>query len=96
MPWEASDLRETGQAEDDIALFVENFTFKSGTVFKGSALGGGMGLRYDFNFFIFRLDMGLKLHNPQNYLQPGKSPWIYVPGLKWSDVVFNLALGYPF
>ncbi|GAB5557639.1 MAG: BamA/TamA family outer membrane protein [Schleiferiaceae bacterium] len=96
MPWVESDLRETGQSEDDIDLFVENFTFKSGTVFKGSALGGGMGLRYDFNFFIFRLDMGLKLHNPQNYLQPGKSPWIYVPGLKWSDVVFNLALGYPF
>jgi len=96
MPWVADDLRETGQSEEDVDAFIENFTFRTGTVFKGTALGGGLGLRYDFNFFIFRLDMGLKLHNPQNYNTPGKRPWIYVPGLKWDQVVFNLALGYPF
>ena len=28
------------------------------------AIGTGFGLRYDFDFFVFRLDTGFKTYNP--------------------------------
>ncbi|MDX5426633.1 MAG: BamA/TamA family outer membrane protein [Bacteroidota bacterium] len=76
---------------------VEEYTtFNFSTFFKQIAVGPGIGLRYDFSFFVFRLDTGFKLYNPQNILIDGVSPWINVPGLKFKDLSFNFALGYPF
>lgn len=98
MPWTTySDLTTAGELTPQQAqYFQEYLTFRPENILKSTALGAGVGIRYDFNFFIFRLDMGLKIHNPQNYLNPNNGPWLYVPGLKWRDVAFNLALGYPF
>ena len=58
------------------------------------AVGTGFGTRFDFNFFIFRFDMGLKTHDPslprgQRWI-PVNRPW------GWKDVGFNFAIGYPF
>jgi outer membrane protein assembly factor BamA len=58
------------------------------------AVGTGMGLRFDFNYFIFRFDAGLKTHDPslakgERWI-PLNRPWT------WDDVGFNFAIGYPF
>ncbi len=57
-------------------------------------IGGGFGLRFNFSFFILRLDAAVKLRDPS--LEANKR-WVY-PGQKFgiSDVTFNLAIGYPF
>ena len=57
------------------------------------AVGTGMGLRFDFNFFILRLDVGLPLRTP--YTENG-SNWLNSISKSWHDKVFNLAIGYPF
>lgn len=71
------------------------FDFKS--FYKQLAVGSGLGLRLDFDFFIFRLDFGLKLHDPA---MPEGSRWIVKDdklfmfrGHNWA---FNLGIGYPF
>ena len=57
-------------------------------------VGGGAGLRFNFSFFILRLDAAVKLRDPS--LDINKR-WVY-PNQKFGigDVNFNLAIGYPF
>ena len=57
------------------------------------AVGTGMGLRFDFNFFVLRFDVGLPLRTP--YTDNG-SNWLHNISESWHDKVFNLAIGYPF
>jgi outer membrane protein assembly factor BamA len=57
------------------------------------AVGTGIGLRFDFNFFILRLDVGLPLRTP--YAENG-SNWIRSKSEIWNGKVFNFAIGYPF
>jgi outer membrane protein insertion porin family len=61
------------------------------------ALGTGMGLRLDFTFFLLRLDLAFPLFDPRDaagdYFQPVRpldSRW------RRDNLVFNLAIGYPF
>lgn len=55
----------------------------------GVAYGGG--IRADFSFFVLRLDLGLKLHNPA--LSRTES---WRTKITKDDYAFNLAIGYPF
>ena len=55
------------------------------------AIAYGAGLRMDFSFFIFRLDLGAKLFDP---VRIRREQWRVNP--VWSDVAFHLAIGYPF
>lgn len=58
------------------------------------AVGTGVGLRLDVNFFLLRFDLGLKMHDPS---QPEKERFVlfnHNGGFK--DSVFNIAIGYPF
>ncbi len=54
------------------------------------AVGSGFGLRYDFSFLVFRLDLGFKTREP------------YLSGNKWfrnynfSNAVYNIGINYPF
>lgn len=72
----------------------EGGLFELDNFYKEIAVGTGVGVRFDFNYFIFRFDMGLKTHDPS--LPEGKRwiplsrPW------GWNDVGFNFAIGYPF
>ena len=56
------------------------------------ALGGGFGLRYDFGFFVVRLDMAYPLYDPS--LISGER-WVS-SDFRFSRIVWNVALGYPF
>lgn len=55
------------------------------------AIGTGFGLRYDFDFFVFRLDIGFKTYNPS---LPQSSRWQGDYAIK--DAVFNIGINYPF
>lgn len=56
------------------------------------ALGTGVGLRYDMDFLVFRLDLGVGLHNPY---RTGKSGYYNIPRFK-DSMALHFAIGYPF
>lgn len=55
------------------------------------AIASGMGIRYDFGFFVFRLDGGFKTYNPAR-----------IAGDRWfkeynfANIVYNIGINYPF
>lgn len=55
------------------------------------ALGTGLGLRYDFTYFVFRLDAGFKTYNPA---EEWSKRWFRSYNLK--NAVFNIGINYPF
>lgn len=63
------------------------------------AVGAGVGLRFDINFLVIRLDVAFPLRKP--YLTPGNR-WVIRqidlldPGWRKSNLVYNLGIGYPF
>jgi len=72
----------------------EGALFKLDDFYKEIAVGTGFGTRFDFSFFVFRLDIGLKLCNPS--LDIGKR---WIPGnrnFNSDDITFNIGIGYPF
>jgi hemolysin activation/secretion protein len=73
--------------------------FDANTFLKELAVGTGMGIRFDFNFFILRFDLGIPIRKP--YLPEGER-WVFDQidfGSKaWrrENLVLNIAIGYPF
>jgi len=55
------------------------------------AVGSGFGLRYDFNFFIVRFDLGFKTYNPAN---PENEKWF--KEMRFDKSVINIGINYPF
>ncbi len=66
-------------------------TFTSFSDLKDIAIGSGTGLRYDFNFFVLRFDVGFKTYDPAR-----------TPGDRWfkdynfNNAVYNVGINYPF
>ena len=56
------------------------------------ALGTGLGIRYDLEFLVLRLDLGIALHLPYD---TGKSGYYNIPRFK-DSLGLHLAVGYPF
>jgi len=69
----------------------EKSTFNSMADLKELALGTGFGLRYDFSFFVVRLDMGFKTYNPANEID---KRWFN--DYDFANSVFNFGINYPF
>jgi len=73
------------------------------------AVGAGFGLRFDFDFFLIRVDAGVQLKDPSKI--PGER-WFWEPKTDYKDylerinpeksnrylprTIFNLGIGYPF
>jgi outer membrane protein assembly factor BamA len=55
------------------------------------AVGSGFGFRYDFNFFVIRLDLGFKTYNPAN---PENEKWF--KEMRFDKSVINIGINYPF
>ena len=79
-------------------------TNKSGATFTKSfmnqlAIGTGVGLRFDFSFLVLRTDFAFPLRKP--YLPKGQE-WVIDEinfgngGWRKENLIFNLAIGYPF
>ena len=65
--------------------------FKPSEFYKQLAYSYGFGLRFDFSFFLFRIDMGVKLYDPtQTRVYQWRMP------VTWEDTAFHFAIGYPF
>lgn len=73
---------------------VRDYPNQSGGVFqfdsfwKEIALAYGFGIRMDFSFFLFRMDLGFKLYDP------AISKWRTPDSFK--NMAFHIAIGYPF
>ncbi len=72
----------------------EGALFKFNSFYKQIALGTGTGLRFDLTYFIFRLDLGMKLRDPSTTEHNG---WIVGSrALTNNDFNLTFAIGYPF
>ncbi len=71
--------------KDDSSKFVG---FKS---LKNTAVGTGFGVRYDFSFFVVRLDLGFKTYNPAE--EEGQR-WFRT--YNFANSVLNIGINYPF
>ncbi len=71
--------------EDPNAKFTN---FKS---LEDIAVGSGFGVRYDFNFFVLRFDIGFKTYNPA---LPKGDRWF--KQYNFNNAVLNVGINYPF
>ena len=77
---------------------IRSYKDKPGGVFKFNkfyeqiALAYGAGIRLDFRYFLVRVDMGMKAHNPAS----GQEHWpLFHPNFG-RDSQFHFSVGYPF
>ncbi|MCL1939022.1 MAG: outer membrane protein assembly factor [Candidatus Azobacteroides sp.] len=71
----------------------EGGKFRLNTFLEQIALGYGLGLRLDFDYFLVRFDCGEKAYNPA---KQGKERWtIFYPNFK-ENFAWHIAVGYPF
>lgn len=66
--------------------------FKPDRFYKEIAIGSGFGIRYDFSFFILRLDAAIKIRDPQ-YAETNRWTFDKQPV---KGTVLNFGIGYPF
>jgi surface antigen Omp85-like protein len=67
-------------------------TFEIGNIANEMAIGTGIGFRFDFTFFIFRVDGGVPVRDPS---LPKAERWV-LDDTKFSSVIYNFGIGYPF
>lgn len=83
--WKSDSARVGGEIEKDFL--------------KELAVGTGFGFRFDFSFFVLRLDIATPLRKP--YLPDGER-WVIrdidFRSKEWrkENLIFNIAIGYPF
>ena len=66
--------------------------FKFNKFYEQIAAAYGVGIRLDFKYFLVRVDMGMKAHDPAS----GKEHWpLFHPNFK-KDSEFHFSVGYPF
>ena len=71
----------------------EGGIFKLNSFYRQIAMGYGLGLRLDMDFFLLRLDCGWKAYDPS---ENGKEKWrIFHPNFS-SNWAWHFAVGYPF
>lgn len=70
-----------------------NGKFEVYRFYKEIALGSGFGIRYDFSFFVLRLDGAVKIYDPQ-YNEKDRWTFDKQPIRKMS--ILNFGIGYPF
>lgn len=77
---------------------IRNYESQPGGVFRIDefwrqiALAYGAGIRLDFTYFLLRLDLGLKAHNPAQ----GQVKWPIIHPRWHRDATFHFSVGYPF
>ena len=74
----------------------ETTQFKFSEFYNQIAVGTGFGLRWDFDFFLLRLDLATKVINPSN---PINQKWV-LPQTSFeggqNPIEYNIGIGYPF
>ncbi|MEG1586897.1 MAG: BamA/TamA family outer membrane protein [Bacteroidales bacterium] len=67
--------------------------FEINDFYKEIALSYGLGVRFDFNYFILRLDLGVKIYDPSKL---DANPWVIRNPVSTSNNTLHFAVGYPF
>ncbi len=73
--------------------------FQIGEFYKQLYIGGGFGLRFDFDYFAIRMDLGFPIRVPY---KDGSESWVIKEAKPFNadwqrqNLVFNIAVGYPF
>ena len=62
--------------------------------YKDIAVDCGPGIRLDVNFFLVRVDWGIRLRDPSK--APGERFVLFDNGKWMKNTVLNIAIGYPF
>ena len=78
--WNISDIATNADAVFSGLKSLENI-----------AVGSGFGFRYDFRFFVIRLDLGFKTYNPANI---ENEKWF--KEMRFNKSVINIGINYPF
>ena len=66
--------------------------FHFNTFYKQIAAAYGAGIRFDFTYFLLRLDLGMKAHNPAR----GQEAWPLLHPRWGRDKTLHFSIGYPF
>lgn len=69
---------------------IDDEVFKGLKSLKDIAIGTGLGVRYDFNFLVLRLDLAFKTYEP--YLNQNK----WLSSYRLNESVLNIGINYPF
>ncbi len=69
----------------------KDYTFNGFSSLEDLAVGSGIGFRYDFDFFVFRFDLGYKAYDPAREVG---DRWL--KGINFSRTVLNFGINYPF
>jgi len=67
--------------------------FRWNSFYKELAIGVGVGLRFDFSFFIFRIDAGTRVYDPA---LPESKRFMFLKDNLWDNSAVYVAIGYPF
>jgi len=67
--------------------------FRWNSFYKELAVGTGIGLRFDFSFFVFRIDAGTKVLDPA---LPENKRFVLFKKNLWNNSAAYVAIGYPF
>ena len=91
---DAGNVWMIGRDYNDLSInsFVDAQKFRPGKFFQQLAVGTGIGLRYDLDFLILRLDWGVGLHVPYD---TGKHGFFNIRKFK-DNQTLHFAIGYPF
>lgn len=81
-----------GRTVDKLNRVQDSAEFKFSKLYQDIAVGAGTSLRFDFDFFLIRLDWAYQLKNPA--YATIKDGWFYK--LKLLEGQFQLGIGYPF
>lgn len=71
---------------------IDSAEFKLSRLYNDLAVGAGTSLRFDFDFFLIRLDWAYQVKNPVYARENGG----WFRGLRLKDGQFQLGIGYPF
>jgi outer membrane protein assembly factor BamA len=87
-----ADLGNIWEIKEDVNKPGAEFAWNRFT--KEIAVGSGFGARFDFSFFLLRIDVGIKLRDPA---LPENSRWIPVfNNFQLSKLHWTFGIGYPF
>jgi len=67
--------------------------FQFNSFYKEIAMSYGVGLRFDFDFFLIRFDTGFKAYNPA---KEGRDRWVISNFNLRENFAWHFAVGYPF
>ena len=92
--WLNRDLRQepNNLLDERINEWLDDARFRLSTFLKQMAVGTGIGLRYDLDFLVLRLDWGVGLHVP---FDTERSGFYNIDSFSRYQTL-NFAIGYPF